>query len=178
VIDVPPEPVTHGPNFWVVAAVVLVIVGSAVGLALQLGSWKSERADQAAQERARASDEGNPPAETHPQAAPTPAPSPPRAADLPAYGEYVYVEELPEALERVAPEYPDAARETNLSGTVVVQALIGRDGLVKDTKVVNSIPGLDDAAVKAVAQWTFKPAKAKGQPVAVWVAVPVKFSLN
>ena len=65
-----------------------------------------------------------------------------------------------------------------MEGTVVVQALVGREGTVLDTKVVKSVPVLDQAAVEAVRGWTFKPAMAKGQPVQVWVAVPVKFSLH
>src|SRR5688572_23921361 len=96
--------------------------------------------------------------------------------DTPAFGEYVYVEELPEAMTKVAPEYPDWARKAGTAGTVVVQALVGKDGLVKGTKVVHSIPALDDYAVRAVKQWRFKPARAKGEPVEVWVAIPVRFS--
>ena len=93
-------------------------------------------------------------------------------------GEYVYVEELPEAVEKVPPHYPAWAREKNISGTVLVQALVGKDGRVKDTKVVRSIPELDDHAVAAVKQWRFKPAQSKGAPVAVWIAIPVRFTLN
>jgi TonB family protein len=95
--------------------------------------------------------------------------------DLPKFGEYVYAEELPEAVRRVPAIYADAARAQHIEGTVMVQALVGRDGLVKDTKVVKSIPSLDQAAVEAVRQWSFKPAKAGGKPVAVWVAVPIRF---
>ena len=97
---------------------------------------------------------------------------------LPAFGEYVYVEELPEAITKVNPAYPDIAREANVDGTVMVQALVGKDGKVKDTKVVKSIPMLDAAAVAAVKQWVFKPALSNNKPVAVWVAVPVRFSLH
>jgi TonB family protein len=43
---------------------------------------------------------------------------------------------------------------------------------------VKSIPGLDEAAMACLRQWRFKPALAKGQPVVVWVGVPVKFSLH
>ena len=95
--------------------------------------------------------------------------------DLPAIGEYVYIDELPEATVRVPPTYPDIAREANVTGVVMLQALVGRDGRVKDTKIVKSIPMLDAAAVDAARQWIFNPAKAAGKPVAVWVAVPVKF---
>jgi periplasmic protein TonB len=103
---------------------------------------------------------------------------PPSEEELPKFGEYVYVEELPEAISRPAPVYPDIAREAGVDGQVLVQALVGKDGKVKDTRVVKSIPMLDAAAVAAVKQWVFKPALSNNKPVAVWVAVPVKFSLH
>ncbi len=96
----------------------------------------------------------------------------------PAFGDFVYVEELPEAVTRVPPEYPDIARQSGIEGTVQLQALVGKDGKVKDVKVVKGIPVLDDAAVSAVKQWVFKPALTNNKPVAVWVAVPVRFSLR
>ena len=104
--------------------------------------------------------------------------APPTGDDLPKFGEYVYVEELPEAITKVAPIYPDIAREAGVDGQVLVQALVGKDGKVHDTRVVKSIPMLDQAALTAVKQWVFKPALSNNKPVAVWVAVPVKFSLH
>jgi len=104
--------------------------------------------------------------------------APPSEDELPKFGEYVYVEELPEAVTKVPPVYPDMAREASVDGTVLVQALVGKDGKVKDTKVVKSIPMLDAAAVAAVKQWVFKPALSNNKPVAVWVAVPVRFTLH
>jgi len=103
---------------------------------------------------------------------------PPSDEELPKFGEYVYVEELPEAITKVPPVYPDIAREANVDGTVLVQALVGKDGHVHDTRVVKSVQMLDDAAVAAVKLWVFKPALSNNKPVAVWVAVPVKFSLH
>ena len=79
---------------------------------------------------------------------------------------------------RVPPEYPDIARQSGIEGTVQLQALVGKDGKVKDVKVMKGIPVLDDAAVTAVKQWVFKPALTNNKPVAVWVAVPVRFSLR
>ena len=102
----------------------------------------------------------------------------PPGDDLPKFGEYVYVEELPEAITKAQPQYPDLAREAGVDGTVLVQALVGKDGKVKDTRVVKSIAMLDGAAVAAVRQWVFKPALSNNKPVAVWVAVPVKFTLH
>jgi protein TonB len=104
--------------------------------------------------------------------------APPSEDELPKFGEYVYVEELPEAVTKVPPVYPDMAREASVDGTVLVQALVGKDGKVKDTKVVKSIPMLDAAAETAVKQWVFKPALSNNKPVAVWVAVPVRFTLH
>jgi len=104
--------------------------------------------------------------------------APPSEEELPKFGEYVYVEELPEAITKVPPVYPDIAREASVDGQVLVQALVGKDGHVKDVKVQKSIPMLDAAAIAAVKQWVFKPALSNNKPVAVWVAVPVKFTLH
>jgi len=98
--------------------------------------------------------------------------------DLPRFGDYVYVEELPEPVTKVQPAYPDLAREAGVDGTVNVQALVGKDGKVKDVRVVKSIPMLDESAKAAVRQWVFKPALSNNKPVAVWVGVPIHFSLH
>jgi len=90
----------------------------------------------------------------------------------------VYVEELPEVITKIPPEYPDLARSAGVDGVVQLQALVGKDGKVKDVKVMKGVEMLNDAAVKAVRQWIFKPALSNNKPVAVWVAVPVRFSLN
>ena len=92
----------------------------------------------------------------------------------PAFGEYVYVEELPEALTKVAPDYPTDMKP-GVEATVIVQALVLENGTVGDVRVVQSVPMLDEAAIASVRQWRFKPAMSKGAPVAVWVAIPVKF---
>jgi protein TonB len=107
--------------------------------------------------------------------------APPRDSDsesLPKFGDQIEVEVLPAAFESVAPSYPEEARKAGVEGTVMVQALVLRDGSVGATRVVSSVPGLDDAAMAAVRGWHFKPAMAKGRPVAVWVAVPVRFRLH
>jgi len=97
---------------------------------------------------------------------------------LPKLGEFVYVEEMPEAIRKVRPVYPEPARKADVEGVVKVRALLGQDGRVKDTRISKSIPPLDRAAATAVRQWTFKPARAHGKPVAVWVEVPVSFTLE
>jgi TonB family protein len=101
-----------------------------------------------------------------------------RQDHLPAPGEYVFVEELPEAIYRRLPVYPELARMEGVQGVVMVMALVCVSGQVIETSVIKSIPLLDDAAQQAVRHWIFLPAKAGGEPVAVWVGVPVQFSLH
>jgi protein TonB len=97
---------------------------------------------------------------------------------LPAFGDYVFVDELPEPLHRVLPIYPLPAIQAGVEGTVFVQALVCATGQLIETRVVRSIPMLDAAAEDAVREWVFAPALANGEPVAVWVGIPVKFSLH
>jgi TonB family protein len=122
------------------------------------------------------------PREKNPNAAPMQNPNivvvPPAPGERPQFGEYVYVEKLPEAITKYPPVYPNEARNAGIEGVVLIQALVIEDGSVADTRLVKSLPGLDDAAIASVRQWRFKPALAHGKPVAVWVAVPVSFSLH
>lgn len=84
----------------------------------------------------------------------------------------------PEQLTPIVPVYPKAARDAGIQGTVMVMARVMADGTVGETRVVKSIPGLDEAAVLAVKRLRFKPASYRGNPVAVWVGVPVRFTLH
>jgi protein TonB len=98
------------------------------------------------------------------------------ADHLPKFGEFVFVEKLPENLSKSECEIPDEARKHHVHGQVVLQVLVGKDGYVKDGRVERSIPELDAAALACVRTWRFAPAMNKDQPVAVWIAVLVKFT--
>lgn len=77
--------------------------------------------------------------------------------------------------------YPEEARNRGEEGIVHVKALVGKDGKVTEAAVESQQPAsevLGKAAVAAVQQWSFEPGKAKGEPVAVWIVVPVKFRLH
>ena len=100
------------------------------------------------------------------------------SSNVPALGESVWVEKLPNAIHRVAPEYPSKAREHGWEGLVKIQALVGKDGAIHDAFVMESVPGLDDAALAAVWDWKFEPGQGRDGPIAVWVAIPVKFTLK
>ena len=98
---------------------------------------------------------------------------------LPKLGDSVWVEELPSVITMVKPVYPNGARSADLEGNVVVQALVGRDGRVKDVRIKESSNrAFNRSAMNAVRKWVFKPAMAGGKPIAVWVAAPINFKLS
>jgi periplasmic protein TonB len=84
----------------------------------------------------------------------------------------------PQKLRGVAPVYPPAARQARTQGVVIIEATIGIDGKVKDTKIMRSIKQLDDAAVSAVRTWEFKPTVVNGQVVQVITTIPINFNLD
>jgi len=59
---------------------------------------------------------------------------------------------------KISPEYPTIARQMNLKGAVQLEALVGRDGTVKEVKVLGGHPLLADALARAVKQWKYQPA--------------------
>lgn len=92
--------------------------------------------------------------------------------------DHVYVEELPEAISKVACDEPAAARDQGMEGTVVVRALVDTTGAIAEVTVVKSVPLLDATAIACAKQWRFKPALSNNVRVARWVAIPIKFSLR
>ncbi len=90
------------------------------------------------------------------------------------------VDELPVPITMVKPEYPELGREAGVEGTVVVRALVGKDGRVKQAfaEPAHSVAILDGAALDAVKRWVFKPALTHNQPVPVWVSIPMRFTLH
>ena len=100
---------------------------------------------------------------------------------LPVPGEFVPVDEQPVALEYVKPEYPPMARQAGFEGTVWVEALVDKNGNVRDVRVVKSSgssAGFEEAAIEAAKKTKWKPAISNKQPVAVWVTYPVVFKLT
>jgi protein TonB len=81
-------------------------------------------------------------------------------------------------VKNVNPVYPSIAQSARVQGVVIIEATIGVDGRVQDTKVLRSIPLLDQAAVDAVRQWTYTPTLLNGVPVPVIMTVTVNFTLR
>lgn len=86
----------------------------------------------------------------------------------------------PELVERVLPEYPARARALEVEGQVLLEVVLDREGRPEtDVRVVRSVPMLDAAAIAAVRQWRFRPARdADGRAVRVVMQVPVRFELR
>jgi protein TonB len=78
---------------------------------------------------------------------------------------------------RVQPLYPPLARQTRISGTVKLHAIIGKNGAVEQLQVVSGHPLLVQSALDAVRQWRYQPTLLNGEPVEVDTEIDVIFSL-
>ena len=106
-------------------------------------------------------------------------PSP--SEDLPPSEKFVATDELPVPVNVVIPEYPPLAREAGIEGTVLLKALVDKEGRVRDAiifKASGSSAGFEEVALEVIYKVKFKPAISNNQPVAVWVVYPVRFSLK
>jgi TonB family protein len=74
------------------------------------------------------------------------------------------------------PQYPPEALAAGIQGVVIAEIVIDPSGNVRDAKVVQSIPLLDEAALQAVRNWHFAPSLVNGQPVPVRMNVNVNFT--
>jgi len=78
----------------------------------------------------------------------------------------------------VRPQYPPLARQARIQGTVVLQAVIGKDGKIENLKIVSGHPLLAQYALDAVKQWRYKPYLLNGEPVEVDTQINVNFTLS
>ncbi len=121
------------------------------------------------------------PDEPEPIKEPPPPPTPPSEVTSPAP---VTPQEMgpvrvspgqgPGLIKKVEPRYPPIARSARMEGTVVVDAVIRKDGTVSDVKVLKSSnPMFEQECVEAVRQWRFTPG-----PQDVILTVTVNFTLR
>jgi TonB family protein len=76
------------------------------------------------------------------------------------------------------PQYSNAARKVKFVGTVVLDVTVSEDGRAADSRVLKGAPfGLNEQAIRAVQEWTFRPASSDGTPVAVRVPIEMTFRL-
>jgi protein TonB len=89
------------------------------------------------------------------------------------------VDQMPAARVQARPEYPHAMRAEGISGEVLVDFIVDRNGDVRNAFAVSSSrPEFEAPAVKAVSRWRFTPGLKGGQQVAVHMRVPIVFSLQ
>jgi protein TonB len=76
---------------------------------------------------------------------------------------------------REPPVYPQEAKAKGISGTVVIEVVVGKQGDVISAKVVEGGKVLGDAAMAAIKSWKFEPATSQGQPVQKTTRITVVF---
>jgi TonB family protein len=81
-------------------------------------------------------------------------------------------------LRQVSPQYPNQARQDRVEGTVVLQAVISKDGSVQKLTVVSGPSSLTKAAMDAVKQWRYRPFALNGEPVEADTQINVNFKLG
>lgn len=78
------------------------------------------------------------------------------------------------------PDYPITLRQRGIEGTVWLRVRVDRSGLPEQI-ILFKTSGyrlFDEAALRAVARWRFRPARSNGQHIASWVEFPVRFILQ
>jgi TonB family protein len=87
--------------------------------------------------------------------------------------------QAPRLLREVKADYTEQARRAGITGDVLLEIVVRRDGAVGDVKLLEGLGGgLNDRAIQAVRQWRFAPATRLGSPVDVIVEVAVEFKLR
>jgi protein TonB len=81
-------------------------------------------------------------------------------------------------LHKVQPTYPPLARTARVQGSVILAAVIGKDGAIQNLHVLSGHPLLQQAALEAVKQWRYRPYILNGEPVEVDTQVTVNFTLS
>lgn len=104
-----------------------------------------------------------------------PSPTMPGAERAPAVGGEVQPARL---IHAVLPTYPQIARSNRVAGDVTLDALVDESGNVLDVKVLAGPLLLRDAAMEALRQWKYEPARLDGQPTPMHLTVTVKFQAN
>lgn len=120
-----------------------------------------------------------------PAVTPTAPPPPPRAADPPKETTQPITQlkvgglvQAARIIHQVKPAYPPLARQARVQGTVKLEAVIDREGAIRNLRVLTGPPLLVKAAVDAVLQWRYRPTFLNDNPVEVLTQIDVNFTLT
>ena len=87
----------------------------------------------------------------------------------------------PQVIRQVRPQYSGEALRAQIQGMVTLEAVVLPDGSIGDVKIVRSLDsvfGLDQAAIRAVKEWRFVPGRRLGAPVPMLVTIELTFTLR
>jgi periplasmic protein TonB len=104
-----------------------------------------------------------------------PPPPPPKSNKPLRVGGAVIAANL---IRQVTPVYPPIAKTAHISGTVVLHAIISKDGTIEQLEYISGPPLLMKNAMDAVRQWRYRPTMLNGEPVEVDTTVSVVFTLG
>ncbi len=101
-----------------------------------------------------------------------------QAPTIPAPTSAAEHERMPSGMGSYEANYPLLAQHMNVEGSVVLQALIGADGIIQNLHVLSGPAILATAAQQAVREWKFKPVMQNGQAVETKAMITVNFSIK
>jgi protein TonB len=81
-------------------------------------------------------------------------------------------------IHKVPPEYPESAKQNDMQGTVLLRAVIDKDGKIAELKPISGPEELIPATVSAVQQWQYKPYLLSGKPAEVETDIAVTFTYH
>jgi len=80
-------------------------------------------------------------------------------------------------IHKIVPAYPEQAKQSRIQGTVILQAVIDKEGHIIELTPISGHPMLVPTALDAVRQWRYSPYILNGDPVEVQTTVTVNFNL-
>ncbi len=83
-----------------------------------------------------------------------------------------------QGLSQPQPNYPPLAKQARIQGTVILHALISKEGTIEGLTLVSGHPMLAPSAIEAVKRWKYKPYLLNGEPVEVDTTIEVHFNLS
>ena len=103
----------------------------------------------------------------------------PKGDEDPDMNAFTAVEKLPEMVHSVSPEYPEIAKRAGITGKVFVKVLVDKTGRPKKAVVIKSDSELfNQVSIDAAMRSAFSPALQNQHPIAVWIVLPYRFTLE